>query len=204
MEVQLQDLVEKIKQDGIASAEQRAAGIIAEAEQQAKTIVANAEKESEALLKKAETESERFTRASEAAVKQASRNALIAFREGVTNALDSLIKTEVGAAYNADVLKTLIPDAVKGWMKEKKADISVILSPEDAKKLETSLLAAFKKDVEKGVEVKADSQLTGGFRIGMKDGSAYYDFSAEAVADLFSAYVSSRAAGLLKDAVKEL
>ena len=116
MEVQLQDLVEKIKRDGIASAEQQAAGIIAEAEKRAKAIVADAEKEAETLLKKAETESERFTNASGAAVKQACRNALIAFREGVIDSLDALIKTETAAAYTSDVLKTLIPEAVKGWI----------------------------------------------------------------------------------------
>ena len=204
MEVQLQDLVEKIKQDGIASAEQQAAGIIAEAEKRAKAIVADAEKEAETLLKKAETESERFTNASGAAVKQACRNALIAFREGVIDSLDALIKTETAAAYTSDVLKTLIPEAVKGWIKTNKADVSVILAPEDAKKLENALQAAFKKEIEKGIELKSDAQLSGGFRIGVKDGSAYYDFSAEAVADLFSAYISSRAASLLKDAVKEL
>ena len=204
MEVQLQDLVEKIKQDGIASAEQQAAGIIAEAEKRAKSIVTEAEKEADDLLKKAETESERFKNASEAAVKQACRNALIAFREGVISALDVLVKTETAAAYNSDVLKALIPEAVKGWIKTNEADISVILSPEDAKKLESALLAAFKKEIEKGIEVKSDSQLSGGFRIGVKDGSAYYDFSAEAVADLFSSYISSHAARLLKDAVKEL
>ena len=83
-------------------------------------------------------------------------------------------------------------------------DTTIALSPEDAQKLESALLAAFKKAVEKGIEVKSDAQLAGGFRIGVKDGSAYYDFSAESVADLFSAYISSRAARLLKDAVKEL
>jgi V-type ATP synthase subunit E len=98
----------------------------------------------------------------------------------------------------------LIPEVVKGWIKTNEADVSVILSPEDAQKLESSLLAAFKKEVEKGIEVKSDAQLAGGFRIGVKDGAAYYDFSAESVADLFSAYISSRAARLLKDAVKEL
>ena len=204
MEVQLQDLVEKIKQDGVASAERQAADIIDEAEKRAKALIADAEKEAEAVLKKAELESERFTEASEAAVKQACRNTLIAFREGVTGALDALIKTETAAAYDSEVLKALIPEAVKSWIKAGESDISVILSPADAKKLEDSLLAAFKKNVENGIEVKSDAQLAGGFRIGIKDGSAYYDFSAEAVADLFSAYISSRAARLLKDAVKEL
>jgi len=100
MEVQLQDLVEKIKQDGIASAEQQAAGIIAEAEKKAKAIVADAEKEAETLLKKTEVESQRFTNASEAAVKQACRNALIAFREGVTASLAALIKAETVAHHH--------------------------------------------------------------------------------------------------------
>lgn len=204
MEVQLQDLVDKIKQDGIASAEQQAAGIIAEAEKKAQALIANAEKEAEALLKKSEAESQRFTHASEAAVKQACRNALIAFREGVIASLNALIKREIAAAYSQDVLKTLIPEAVKEWIKTNKGDVSAILSPEDAQKLESSLLSAFKKDIDKGIEVKSDAQLSGGFRIGVKDGSAYYDFSAEAVAELFSSYISSRAAALLKDAVKEL
>lgn len=204
MEVQLQDLVDKIKQDGVASAEQQAAAIVSEAEKKAKDIVENAKKEAEDLLKKAEASSERFTQASEAAVKQASRNALIAFQEGVTNALSALVTAEVNTAYNADILKTLIPNAVSGWIKSGADDLSVILSSDDAKKLEAALLAAFKKEVEKGIEIKSDSRMAGGFRIGMKDGSAYYDFSAEAVAELFSTYLSSRAADLLKSAAKEL
>lgn len=205
MEVQLQDLVDKIKQDGVASAEQQAAAIVGEAEKKAQDIVESAKKEAEELLKKAEAASERFTQASEAAVKQASRNALIAFQEGVTGALSALVTAETHTAYNADILKTLIPTAVGEWIKSGAGDdLSVILSRDDAKKLETALLSAFKKEVEKGIEIKSDSRMTGGFRIGMKDGSAYYDFSAEAVAELFSTYLSSRAADLLKSAAKEL
>lgn len=205
MEVQIQNLVDKIKKDGIASAEEQAAAIIGEAEKRAKAIVETAQADAAALLKKAETESERFAQASEAAVKQACRNALIAFQEGLVKALDSFIKTETNKAYTADVLKSLIPETVKGWLKEHTDDdLAVILSPANAKELEGALSGAFKKEIEKGIEIKSDTQLSGGFRIGIKDGSAYYDFSAEAVADLFSNYVSSRAARLLKDAAKEL
>ncbi len=204
MEVQLQDLVEKIKNDGIASGEQQAAGIIAEAEARAKKLVEDARTEAASLLKQAEAESERFTKASEAAVKQACRNALIMFQEGVTRSLNALINAETASAYTADVLKDLIPETVKGWIKEGEDDISVVLSPDNAKKLESSLQAAFKKQIEKGIEVKSDAQLAEGFRIGMQDGAAYYDFSAEAVAQLFSTYVSSRAAQIMQDAAKEL
>ena len=54
------------------------------------------------------------------------------------------------------------------------------------------------------MELKADSKIAGGFRIGTKDGAAYYDFSAEAVADLFSSYLSPKTAEILKNAAKEL
>jgi V/A-type H+-transporting ATPase subunit E len=53
------------------------------------------------------------------------------------------------------------------------------------------------------VELKFDRSLDAGFRISNKDGSAYYDFSAESVAELFSAYLNPRLAETLKNAVKE-
>ena len=148
MEVQLQDLVEKIKRDGIASAEQQAAGIIAEAEKKAKAIVADAEKEAETLLKKTEVESQRFTNASEAAVKQACRNALIAFREGVVDSLNALIKTETAAAYNSDVLKTLIPEAGKG-LKQTKPIFPLFFLPKMRKSWKALCLLRLRKRLKK-------------------------------------------------------
>ena len=36
----------------------------------------------------------------------------------------------------------------------------------------------------------------------MNNGAAYYDYSAEAVADLFTAYLNPRVAALMKNAAK--
>ena len=43
MDVQLQELIDKIKKDGVASAESSAAAIIAEAEKKAAAIISDAE-----------------------------------------------------------------------------------------------------------------------------------------------------------------
>ena len=56
---------------------------------------------------------------------------------------------------------------------------------------------------ENVVDIKLDNSLTKGFRIGSKDGSAFYDFSAESVADLFSAYLNPKTSAIMKEAAKE-
>ena len=40
----------------------------------------------------------------------------------------------------------------------------------------------------------------GGFRIAVNEGSAYYDYSAEAVVDMLSSYLSQKVTVLLKEA----
>ena len=54
------------------------------------------------------------------------------------------------------------------------------------------------------MEIKADDSLSSGFRIGAKDGSAFYDFSAEEVAGLFSSYLNPRTTELMKRAAAGL
>ena len=205
MEVQLQELVDKIKKDGVAAADEKAAEIIRAAEEKAKNIIEKAEAEAQESVKKAEAEALRFQKAAESSIDQAGRNTLISFRQGLLNELNAIIKAETVKNYDSAVLKNLIPEAVKGWVKTGNTEnLSVILADKDLKELESSLSAALKEHVSKGLELKADSKIAGGFRIGTKDGAAYYDFSAEAVADLFSSYLSPKTAEILKNAAKEL
>ena len=57
--------------------------------------------------------------------------------------------------------------------------------------------------LKKGLELKSDSSISGGFRISEKDGSAYYDFSSESVAEMLSAYLNPQLAEILKTSVKK-
>ncbi len=199
MDVQLQELIDKIKKDGVASAESTAATIIAEAEKKAASIVSDAESKAELTIKAAKAETERLEKASVDAIKQAGRNLLISFTDGINAELSALIKAETEKAFSADLLKTLIPETVKNWANKTEADeLSVLLSEKELKSLESGLLSALKDNVSKGLTIKADDSITAGFRIGTKDGAAFYDFSSDAVAELFSAYLNPRTAEILK------
>ncbi|MBR5964787.1 MAG: V-type ATP synthase subunit E [Treponema sp.] len=204
MDVQLQELIDKIKKDGVASAEEQAAKIIAEAEAKAASIVKDAKSQAESIEKEAKAASERFQKAGEDAVKQASRNLLISFRDGINAELRAIVQDETAKTYSKDLLAKLVPETVKAWAdKSDSADLAVLLSKADLDALESGLKGALKDQIAKGMEIKADASLASGFRIGLKDGSAYYDYSAESVADLFAAYLNPKIAALVAAAAKE-
>lgn len=203
MDIQLQELIDKIKKDGVTAAEKSAADIIEKAQKEADSKIAAAEKQAEELVKNAKAEIERLEKASNDAVKQASRNMLISFRDSLTKELDAFIQAESAKAYSKDLLSNLIPETVKAWAKNSEAsELSVLLSEKDLKALEGELKAALKSEIAKGLELKSDKSLTAGFRIGVNNGAAFYDYSAEAVAELFAAYLNPRVAALMKEAAK--
>ena len=201
MEVQLQELIEQIKKDGVVAAEAEAKAIVEAAKSDAEKIVADAKAQAEKILADAKTENERMTKSSDDAIRQAGRNLLISFRESVARELKAIVGEKVTAVYSSDAFAKLIINAVERWAnKPDSEDISVILNSEDLNKLEETLLAALKEKMLKGITLKANDNFDGGFRIAVNNGSAYYDYSAEAVVDMLSNYLSPKVTELLKEA----
>jgi V/A-type H+-transporting ATPase subunit E len=203
MDVQLQELIDKIKKDGVATAEAEAAKKIAEAEKKAESIVADAQDKAAEIIKNAKAETERMEKASEEAIVQAGRNMLLSFKDSLVAELDGLIQAETAKAATKDVLAKLIPETVKAWAKNSDAsELSVLLAEKDLKSLEAALTGDLKAEISKGLEIKPDKTLTAGFRIGVKNGAAYYDYSAESLAEMFGAYLNPKVAALMKTAAK--
>ncbi|MDO5774454.1 MAG: V-type ATP synthase subunit E [Spirochaetales bacterium] len=201
MDIQLQELIEKIKKDGVSSAEAAARKIVADAEKKAASIVSDAEVKADSIIKTAKAETERMEKASEDAIAQAGRNLIISFRDGINKELSAIVNSETEKAMDKDLLKKLIPETVKAWSANPDADdVSVLLPAKDLKALETSLKTALKAKISKGLVIKSDASLSAGFRIGSKNGSAFYDFSAEEVAALFSAYLNPKTTEIMKKA----
>ena len=127
MDVQLQELIDKIKKDGVTAAETKASQIIADAEAKAESIKAAAKEEADEIIKKAKAETERMEKASDEAIIQAGRNMLITFRDSLINELDSLIQKETDAAMSNGLMEKLIPETVKAWVNNSNAsELSVL------------------------------------------------------------------------------
>ncbi|GHV02680.1 V-type ATP synthase subunit E [Spirochaetia bacterium] len=202
MDIQLQELIDKIKKDGIESASEEAARLKAQAEAEAKRIVDAAAKEGEAIISRAKSEGEKFEKAGIAALEQASRNLVLAFKTEIQSLLDKIVAQETASSYSEDTLKAILPDLVKTWASKSSNSLDLLLSDSDLKKLQGFFNDKLAAELKKGVELKADRNLGAGFRIASKDGSAYYDFSSESVAELLAAYLNPRLGEILKTAAR--
>ncbi|MDR2602341.1 MAG: V-type ATP synthase subunit E [Spirochaetaceae bacterium] len=203
MDIQLQELVEKIKKDGIESAGEEASKIKSQAEREAKKIIEEAQKEAADIIAKAKAGAARSEASGVAAVEQASRNTILAFKSEIQQLLDKIVLKHTGDALDSGLLKTVIPEMLKNWAVKGGGAVDVLLSQGDLSKLAPYFQEVLSEEIKKGVEFKLGRNIDAGFRIAEKDGSAYYDFSAESVADFFSAYLNPQLAATLKNAVKE-
>jgi len=207
MDIQVQELINKIKKDGIESASEEAARIKLDAETEAKRIIEAAQKSAAEVSAQGKLDAERFEKAGIAALQQASRNLILVFKEEVQALLDALVANQLDQSYNEDALKTIIPELVKSWSANPSAggmdSLAVLLPEASLTKLQSFFKTKLAAELKQGVELKSDRNLASGFRIANKDGSAYYDFSAESVAETLCAYLNPRLAEILKASTKE-
>lgn len=201
MEIQLQELIDQIKKDGVEAAQTEAASILENAKAEAERIIADARSQADKILVNAKTENDRMVKSGEDAIRQAGRNLLISFRESVTRELEMLLNQNVTAVYSSEKLSQIIVNVVQSWAaKPDTEELTVILNAESLKALEETTLAGIKEKLLTGLTLKASDSFDGGFRIGVNGSSAYYDYSAEAVVDMLSSYLSPRVTELLKEA----
>jgi len=201
MEMQVQELIEQIKKEGVKAAEAEAEAILKAAKDKAEKMISDAQAQADKLMLDAKNANEKMVKASEDAIAQAGRNLLISFRESVNRELKAIAGEHVNAAYSSQSLAQLILAVVEQWAGKPEAeDMSVIMNSRDLKELEDMLLAALKAKMTGGITLKANDNFDGGFRIAVNNGSVYYDYSSEAVVDMISNYLSPKVTELLKEA----
>jgi V/A-type H+-transporting ATPase subunit E len=201
MEIQLQELIDQIKQDGVKAAETEAAAILTAAKEEAEKIINEANKKASKILQDAKDETERMVRSGEDAITQAGRNVLISFRESVTKELKAIVGEKVNNLYSSDEVAKIIVDVLVALGQNTETDdIAIVLNSADLEKLENALISELKAKMLSGVTLKPNDNFDGGFRIAVNGGEVYYDYSAESVVEMLSNYLSPKVTALLKEA----
>jgi len=198
MEAHLNELIEKIKNDGVKTAEDKAAAIIADAEAKAAKIVSQAEKDAEQLKVKAKQDAARFEAGSKDAVRQAARNLLIELRKNIEDMLTAIVADASSEALKGASLSDSIVSVMKEWSASDVSDLSLLLPEVQLKGLEQDLMKQLADKMKKGLEIKPFSDLDAGFRISSKDGKMFYDFSDEELSKMISRYLNKRIQEILQ------
>ena len=201
MEVQVKELIEKIKSDGVNVAESKAAEIIKNAEAKSQEIIERAKKEAAQIVAKGKEDALRSENSGKEALSQAGRDLLLNLQSKITDLFNVIVKKEVASAMDEKLLGDAITKLITSW-KGDVSNLKILLSESDYGKVEQGLKSKLAEQIKKGLDIKLSSQLDAGFHVSAKDGSAYHNFSAEGIAEVLSEYLNPRLSALLEKGVK--
>ncbi len=195
MAQQIQDLVASIRKDGIEAAQKEAAQIIADAKQQADGLLREARKEAAALVENAQREMDTRDQSARSSLQQASRDVQLSLKKEILSQLDALLVKTVEKSFEGKDLISLIEKVVS--MEGNAASKQVQLSEKDFSALAAQLKTQLQKSLKEGLEIKPVASVSSGFRLAEKDGSGFYDFSAEETAALLKPFLSAAIADIV-------
>lgn len=201
MEVQVKELIDKIKSDGVNVAEAKAAEIVKNAEAKAQEIEEKAKKEAAQIIAKAKEDALRSENSGKDALRQAGRDLVLNLQSKITDLFNVIIKAEVASSMDEKVLGEAITKLIGSWNTDV-SDLKILLSKIDFGKAEAGLKSKLADQIKKGLDIKPSDQLDAGFLVSVKDGSAYHNFSAEGIAEVLSEYLNPRLSALLEEGVK--
>ena len=191
MQNKLQELTEKLYNEGLSKGKEEGERLLEEARKQAEAIVANAKAEAEATLSKAEADADALRTKAESDIKMASSQALQATRKDIENVLVSgMTDSKVEAALSSpDFVKEIIKAVASKFSAEESADLSLVLPEKLKADLEPFVAGELKAMLGKEVKAEFSKKTAGGFTIGPKDGSYYISLTDETFKSLISEYL---------------
>ena len=199
MDAQLNEIIETIKSEGVESAERQAAEIKKKAEEDADKTIKDAEKRAREIVDEARAEAQKLEASGKQALTQAGRDLILNLQNRITTLFDAVVEKATGEAYSADVVSEAVVALIKAWPEQQTSELNVLLPQSQRDKVESQLRSKLADEIKAGLEIKPVQGIDAGFRISVKDGSVYYDFSSEGIADVLSAYLNPR----LQEAVKQ-
>ena len=190
MQNKLQELTDKLYNEGLSKGKQEGEEILAKAKVQADEIIAKAKAEAEAIVAAAHKDAADLKTKVEGDLKMAASQSIAATKKDIeTLVVAKMTEGEVKKALSsADFVKEAILAVAKGFSAEA-TDLEIVL-PESLKKdLDGSLAGEIAKVLNVGIEASFSKKVAGGFTIGPKDGGYFISFTDETFNALISEYL---------------
>ena len=191
MQNKLQELTDKLYNEGLSKGKQEGEEILAKAKVQAEEIVAKAKAEAASILAAANKEAEDLKTKVQGDLKMAASQSVAATKKDIeTLVVTKMTESEVKTALtSAEFIKEVILAVAKSFNTEEPADLEVVL-PETLKKdLEPFVKKELAGALKGGVEASFSKKIAGGFTIGPKDGGYFISFTEETFNALISEYL---------------
>jgi V/A-type H+-transporting ATPase subunit E len=196
----LQELTQKLYNDGLEKGRSEADRLVAEAKAEAAKIVAEAKAEAEAINKAAEMRAEDVAKNAMTEITLAGRQAVSKIKTELAEAV--IMKTTGAAVKSATMDVAFVKDmllAVANNWTSATTDVSLqALLPEDKRnEFDAVMQQSMAELLKAGVEVGYSKEVKTGFKLGEKDGGYYISFSDESFDALLKEYLREKVANML-------
>jgi V/A-type H+-transporting ATPase subunit E len=199
MTKKLQDLTEKIYNEGVQKAREEADAIIKEAKEKASKIESDAQKKASQTIADAEKKAEETKQHVESEMKMALDQSMAALKQDIANlvTMEAIEPTTKELFSDKKYLGNLVEKAIDGWIKKESIDLEVILPEQDRKEMEDHFKKQLAHHLNKGLKLSFSKNVKSGFKVGPADGSYVISFTDEDFNNFFKTYLRPKSTELL-------
>ena len=191
MQNKLQELTEKLYQEGLVKGKAEGEEVLAKARQEAAQIIAEAKEKAAAITDKAEKDAEDLKSKVESDLKMASAQCLQATKKDIENLLVS--KIEAGKVSetlkDSAFIKEIIKTVAARFNAEQATDLALILPESQKAELEPWVRNELAKTLKAEVAAEFSKKISGGFTIGPKDGGWFVSLTEQTFNELIAEYL---------------
>jgi len=191
MQNKLQELTDKLYQEGLSKGKEDGAKLLSQAQEQAKSIVNQAQEQAKNIVEAAQAEAQDIKAKAQSDIKMASSQALQATKKDIEDLLLSGTINEGVGKELADTkfLEQIILNVAKTFSTQESTDISLILPLSVKEKVQPWLESELKKALGKEVKAEFSKKISGGFTIGPADGRYFISLTDETFSELICEYL---------------
>lgn len=203
MAEEIKDLIEKIQEEGIKAAEEKAQAIELEAKRKAQEIIKKAEGQAEKILSEAKEKVSRLEKSAKASISQAGRDLVLSLKEEIARMLERLIQSGISQALSPQEMSKVLVDLIKKLGAHDKEEILVLVKKDDLEDLRKEFSSRLKDESKKGITLASSQDITGGFIISFDAGKSHFDFTDKALTEYLSSFLKPHLREILDNTKKE-
>ena len=187
----LQELTDKLYNEGLSKGKQEGEAILEKAKTEAESIVETARKEAEQILSSARKEADGLKTKVTGDLKLAAEQSIAATKQDIENLIvTKLAGAEVKKALSsADFVKEVVLAVAKGFKDSGAEDLDVVLPESLRKDLEPFVQKEIGKILGEGVSASFSKKVSGGFTVSPKGAGYFISFTDETFSELIAEYL---------------
>ncbi|MBQ1693887.1 MAG: hypothetical protein II636_00280 [Bacteroidales bacterium] len=191
MQNKLQELTDRLYQEGLSKGKEEGARLVEAAQSEAQAIIEKAKAQAAEIVEQAKADAADYKTKIEGDLKMASSQSLQFTKKEIENLVVTKIADEQvsKALTSPDFLKEIIKTVAEKFSAQESADLQMVLPAALQDQVEPFIKSELAKVVKGDVKADFSKKIAGGFTIGPKDGGYFISLTDDSFKELIGEYL---------------